>query len=177
MNEHSQRRWGMIADDVTGACDAGVVLAKRGVATTVVLDVARSPAPGAGLTVLCTNTRSLEPHEAATRAGEAFVWLKRQRVRLIYKKIDSTCKGHVGVELNALLRRGEWDVATVMPAFPAMGRIVLNGWLRWHDGTNMRSVHLPTLLAEQGVYRARARGRPGRVRGRHGTAGEQRCSA
>jgi uncharacterized protein YgbK (DUF1537 family) len=46
----------------------------------------------------------------------------------LYKKIDSTLRGHVRAEIHAALNGWEPEsIAIVCPAFPEMGRTVLNG--------------------------------------------------
>ena len=56
----------LIADDLTGACDAGVQFAERGFATIVWLDP--EPREGAQLTVVTTNSRN-DPPEVARRTA------------------------------------------------------------------------------------------------------------
>jgi uncharacterized protein YgbK (DUF1537 family) len=63
-----------------------------------------------------------------------------------YKKIDSTLRGNLGSELDALLDTLGHPYALVCPAFPAHGRGLLDGRL---TGAPVQSVHLPTLLAHQ----------------------------
>ena len=48
----------------------------------------------------------------------------------IFKKIDSTMRGNVGMEVAAARDAFQCDAAVVCPAFPAMGRIVEQGTLR-----------------------------------------------
>jgi uncharacterized protein YgbK (DUF1537 family) len=45
----------------------------------------------------------------------------------LYKKIDSTMRGHVGAEIVAMMRETNAKTSFVCPAFPAMGRIIQQG--------------------------------------------------
>jgi D-threonate/D-erythronate kinase len=122
----------ILADDLTGACDAAVSFAARGVATVVVLEPLRADAGGpdeATVRGLDADTRRLAPRPAATRTA-AIARLERSRgTTSLYKKIDSTLRGHVGAELGACLRAWKAPLAVLCPAFPAMGRWVQDGRL------------------------------------------------
>jgi uncharacterized protein YgbK (DUF1537 family) len=65
-----------------------------------------------------------------------------------YKKIDSTLRGHIGQELDALLDVLSRSCALVCPAFPAQRRGLVDGTLVI-DRASGQPLHLPTLLARQ----------------------------
>jgi len=65
---------------------------------------------------------------------------------VIFKKIDSTLRGNTRAEILAALDAYGFDTAIVNPAFPEMGRVVENGWLRVTTDPSFRPVHLPTFL-------------------------------
>jgi len=121
----------IIADDLTGAMDTGVQFAKRGLRTVVSLsdrldgDVVR----GADVVVLNTNSRPDEPAVAREKVLACGRYVRELGVRRVYKKIDSTLRGNIGAELDALM--DAWGVETVVltPAFPAVGRTVVGGLL------------------------------------------------
>jgi uncharacterized protein YgbK (DUF1537 family) len=156
-------RVGVIADDLTGANDTGVQFARRGARTLVPLDWhdLNSLARSADVLVLNTNSRAAPPRVAAQRAKVAAEALRRTGVEAIYKKIDSTFRGNVGQELDAILDVFPSALAVVTPAFPPAGRAVRDGVLlvdgvpvhRTSIGrdpvTPVRESHLPTLLARQ----------------------------
>lgn len=156
-------RLGVIADDLTGANDTGVQFARQGARTIVPLDWHDLTSLGrhADVLVLCTNSRGLPPAAAAQRAKLAAQALRKARVRAIYKKIDSTFRGNVGAELDAILDVYPAHLTILAPAFPPAGRAVINGTLTVH-GTPVhrtaigrdpvapvRQSHLPTLLRAQ----------------------------
>ena len=64
------------------------------------------------------------------------------------KKIDSTLRGHVREELQAVLQKGGFSSAVVNPAFPRMDRILQEGRLHSQTVVGVTDVHLPSLLAE-----------------------------
>jgi uncharacterized protein YgbK (DUF1537 family) len=133
-------RLGVIADDLTGANDTGVQFARRGARAIVSLDwhhLSRI-APRADVLVLSTDSRSLAPGVAAQRARVAAQALRKAGVDAIYKKIDSTCRGNVGAELDGVLEVFPSPLTILTPAFPAAGRTVSGGILKV-DGV---SVHL-----------------------------------
>jgi len=85
--------------------------------------------------------------------------------RTVYKKIDSTLRGNIGVELLAAMEAAGCEKAIVAPAFPAVGRTTRNGVLLV-DGVPVAETqfandpvspvsesHIPTLLEEATGHR------------------------
>ncbi len=118
-------RWGVIADDLTGACDASVAFAAEGFATRVVLALDAEAVRDAALTVVSTDSRDLAPSEAATKVAEACRWMREHGITLLYKKIDSVLRGNIEGEVEAAMRACDFDSVVLTPAFPAMGRTVI----------------------------------------------------
>lgn len=117
----------IVADDLTGACDAGTLFAGK---APVPVAVWPDPPVAAPVSVVDTESRDLEAGEAARRvlrAGSA-----RAGARSWFKKIDSTLRGHVGAELAALLRATGAATALACPAFPSQGRVVVDRQLFVH---------------------------------------------
>jgi uncharacterized protein YgbK (DUF1537 family) len=156
-------RLGVIADDLTGANDTGVQFARLGARTIVPLvwHNLRFLGRRADVLVLSTDSRALPRDVAAQRAKVAAQALRRGRVPAIYKKIDSTFRGNVGAELDAILEVYSAPLIIVAPSFPPAGRAVVNGTLRVGGipvhrtaiGRDplapVRQSHLPTLLRAQ----------------------------
>lgn len=118
----------VIADDLTGAADTGVTFAKQGAEAVVVWDVRTHVAPE--VLILTTESRHLSREEAMARVHTVVAripGLGRDGGPWIYKKIDSTLRGHPGPELAALLGSLGNVRALVTPAFPAQGRSVRAG--------------------------------------------------
>jgi uncharacterized protein YgbK (DUF1537 family) len=118
----------LIADDLTGACDAGALFAGGGrVGVFIDADVG----PDWGVAAVDTETRALGPAAARERVrGAAGRLAGRIGTGLLFKKIDSTLRGAVGAELDELLAATGRPGALVCPAFPAQGRTVREGILR-----------------------------------------------
>ena len=119
----------LIADDLTGACDAGALFTGRG-PVGVFIDAG---AAGAIREVVAvdTETRALAPAAARERVRAAAARLgERLASGLVFKKIDSTMRGPVGEEIEAVLQATGRSTALVCPAFPDHGRTVDGGLLR-----------------------------------------------
>ena len=111
----------IVADDLTGACDTGTLFAGRGPVPVTIWPRRAVEAP---VRVVDTETRALPPAEAAGRV--AAVAARAPRAGHWFKKIDSTLRGPVGPEVDALLRATGTATAIICPAFPAQGRVVLD---------------------------------------------------
>ena len=122
----------VVADDLTGAADCGIAFALAGLPTFV--SIGNAPAPdSAQIVSVDTDTRRLGGEEAARKAGEAARDAYRRGLRFLYKKIDSTLRGHVAGELAATFRAaaeqpgGEAPLVVFAPAFPGTGRTTRGG--------------------------------------------------
>jgi uncharacterized protein YgbK (DUF1537 family) len=116
-----------LADDMTGALEAGAKFSAVGIRTLVSAKPVQ-PCSGGAL-VYDTETRhSSAP--AASREVRRFV-LHTGPVcpRLIYKKTDSTLRGNISAELKALAELYPMWRAGYAPAYPALGRTVKQGVL------------------------------------------------
>lgn len=131
----------IVADDLSGAADCAAAFASAGARALVSLaplPAARSadgpvapadklavPADGSVLAV-DTDSRALPPAEAVRRVRAAIA--NRPPGTLVYKKIDSTLRGHLAAELAAALdAMPEAAGAVLAPAFPQQGRTVVGG--------------------------------------------------
>lgn len=116
-------RYGVIADDLTGAMDSGLQFAKRGLETWLALAEGDFEAA-----VLALSTESRDADDAQVRRALRDAAL-RCRGRRVYKKIDSTLRGNPGLEIATLLRETSCDRAIITPAFPEQQRVVYDGEL------------------------------------------------
>ncbi len=112
----------LVADDLTGACDAGVAFAPAVVVLRETVQVNEGDA-------LIYNTHSRGEDETIAAARVAALMLSLPPAALIYKKIDSMMRGNVRAELEAMLAAPSHGRrrALVCPAFPEQGRTVVNG--------------------------------------------------
>lgn len=109
----------IVADDLTGACDAGSLFAGDAVVPLAIWPAAPVPA---AVRVIDTESRALAAADAIARVASAPALAPAARY---FKKIDSTLRGHVGLEIDALMRATGVATALVCPAFPAQGRVVI----------------------------------------------------
>ncbi|MCA1728428.1 MAG: hypothetical protein LC751_03110 [Actinobacteria bacterium] len=150
---------GIIADDLTGAADSGVQLARHGYRTAVAFRGAPiPPAKDLGAVAVDTDSRTLPAGFAAKRVVEASHAVRAARVA--YKKIDSTLRGPVGAELAAALGATRRRHLLVAPAFPSAERTTKGGvqLMRGepvhetrlaHDPlTPVSESHIPSLLSK-----------------------------
>ena len=148
----------IIADDLTGAADAGVQLVHAGYRTAVLFGESELLAGDLDAVSFDTDSRTMPAGFAAKRVLEAA--RAAREARIVYKKLDSTLRGNVAAELAAALGGARRERAVVAPAFPAAGRTTLGGTQRVHgvpvDETEMandphtpvREAHVPSLLAD-----------------------------
>ena len=97
----------------------GALFAARG---PVPVTVWPDPPLRAPVSVVDTESRALNPVDAARRVSGVARNLARTR---FFKKIDSTLRGPIGAELDALLRATSSPGALVCPALPAEHRVVV----------------------------------------------------
>ncbi|NKE04784.1 four-carbon acid sugar kinase family protein [Mesobacillus selenatarsenatis] len=127
---------GIIADDLTGANDSGVQLAKRGFSSTVVFNLEGIKEAGSTPDVLVVDTDSRavsgeKAHEAVVKAASL---LFQHGYSHVYKKIDSTLRGNVAVEIAAAASVYKPEAVVIVPAFPKVNRTTVRG-LHYVNGT------------------------------------------
>ncbi|MDM5329565.1 four-carbon acid sugar kinase family protein [Neobacillus sp. CF12] len=120
---------GMIADDLTGANDSGVQLVKKGLRSSVIFDLHPLPADQSdiGTIIIDTDSRDKSKNKAYEAVLKASMFLKENGFSHIYKKVDSTLRGNLGVEIEAVTTVFEPDFCIIAPAFPRIGRTTKNG--------------------------------------------------
>jgi len=153
----------VIADDLTGANDTAVQFVKQGLKAIVLLCVPCAPSElDEDVLVVDTQSRALSPTEAYQKVTEtALLFKDRDRFQTIYKKIDSTLRGNLGTEIDAVMDVCGLELAIVAPAFPRNGRITVGGF-HFLGGAPLEATeiardplcpvsesHIPTLMAAQ----------------------------
>lgn len=136
----------LIADDLTGACDAAAPFAAAGRRATVVLSPG-ADAPDAHVLAVSTDSRDLAPSEIRAAMANAAARLPVDSARVVFKKIDSTLRGQTGVEIAAALEEFHCRAAVVCPAFPAMHRVVKQGYLHVTTEADFAPIHMATHLS------------------------------
>ncbi|MDX1640931.1 MAG: four-carbon acid sugar kinase family protein [Balneolaceae bacterium] len=123
----------IIADDLTGAIETGVQLAKQGISTRVVHN------PDADLnqilheidsTVVVFNTESrhIDQREAAERIARVVKISRDRGIKRFYKKTDSTMRGNIGVEIEAFQKETGQNSIPFIPAHPKLKRFTKAGY-------------------------------------------------
>lgn len=106
----------ILADDLTGACDTGTLFAGK---APVPVSVWPDPPRDAAVRVVDTESRALDAASARERVRRSVSAGGRW-----FKKIDSTLRGRIGAEVDALMTAFGVSSAVLCPAFPAQRRIV-----------------------------------------------------
>ncbi|MDY2966599.1 MAG: four-carbon acid sugar kinase family protein [Megasphaera massiliensis] len=119
----------IIADDFTGANDTGVQLCKRGIPADVILDIDQIEDNENSLAI-DSESRVVSAQEAYDRVYHAVTQVMRQGgCCFLYKKVDSTLRGHLQEEIRAALDSYGPELIIFAPAYPEMGRTVEQGRL------------------------------------------------
>jgi uncharacterized protein YgbK (DUF1537 family) len=124
---------GVVADDVTGANDIGIMFSNGGCRTNVFSiqtdhlsfpDFSRYPAD---VVVLDTNSRLDSTRLAYQKVYKATRYLKDAGCNRFYKKTCSVFRGNIGAEFDAMLDALDLEFAVIVLGFPKNGRITING--------------------------------------------------
>ncbi len=155
---------GIIADDLTGANDTALQFQLNGADTNILLDkhIEKKQNFPAQAWAISTESRNGTPEEAFEKVKDAAQLLVDEiNPDFFYKKIDSTVRGNIAVEVLSALKVLDWDAAIVMPAFPQEGRITVGGYhllkgvpierteMARDPHSPITESHLPTLLKSQ----------------------------
>jgi uncharacterized protein YgbK (DUF1537 family) len=160
-------RLGCIADDLTGATDLALMLARGGMK---VVQTTGLPDPDLDLSdadavVVALKSRTIPAADAVAQSRAAAEAMKLAGARQLFFKycstFDSTDAGNIGPVIEALLEVTGADVTIACPAFPANGRTVYRGHLfvgdrllsessmKDHPLTPMRDAGLTRVLGRQ----------------------------
>ncbi len=154
--------YAVIADDLTGAADAGVQFVRAGLRTrTLTAAWGLDDLHGVEVVAAAADSRALPAAEAYARTYAAAARLRAAGSSIVYQKIDSTVRGSIGAQVEAVMDACALPLAIVCPAYPANGRSVVQGVVTIHNVpvaetaiaadplAPLHQSHLPTLLAAQ----------------------------
>lgn len=151
----------IIADDLTGANDTALQFHLKGCSVQVLTNYKNIEKTYEDTQVwaVSTESRNIEPEEAKERAKEATEsLLKNLGIEYLYKKVDSTIRGNIAMEIMGVIEASDYEVALVMPAFPNEGRITVGGYhllkgvpierteFARDPGAPIYESHIPTVL-------------------------------
>ena len=121
----------IIADDLTGANATSVLLAQDGFKSATYLDsnsVDSNSINNNDIIAISTNSRGISKNEAYDRVNNEV--LKFNNPNIIFnKRIDSTLRGNIGAEIDAILDNKPNSIAIVVASYPDSGRISVGGFL------------------------------------------------
>ncbi|KTR48696.1 PTS sugar transporter subunit IIBC [Pantoea ananatis] len=122
---------GIVADDLTGATTVGVLLARSGLKTAAFFDTdsfARNEVDYPAM-VVSSDSRPLPKAEAQWQVSTAVKLLQARGAHYFTKRIDTTLRGGIGFEIDAMLEQlPDETVAVVVPAMPQSRRILVGGY-------------------------------------------------
>jgi uncharacterized protein YgbK (DUF1537 family) len=132
---------GIIADDLTGACDTALQFFTGRNQVRVLLDLQRQGAQGSTsaqpqelptesqIWSVNTASRHAAPYEAETLARQAVALFRdTYGIESFYKKLDSTLRGHIAQECLGMLDELKAQCAVIVPAYPQEGRRTVGGY-------------------------------------------------
>lgn len=161
---------GVVADDLTGACDVAGGLTELGFVTTVLLGIPERPLDsttgnGIDCIVIALRSRTAPVGQAVAESLAAARWLIASGAQRIYQKycstFDSTDRGNIGPVADALADLLGSGTSVGTPATPQLGRTQRGGRLfvngvelgkspmRRHPLTPMTESNVVTLLGRQ----------------------------
>jgi len=133
-------RIGLVADDLTGACDSSLPFLAAG--RVLVGLWPHVPAGEVACAAVSTETRD-EPNLAGVRGRVAAIRLNGD---LLYRKLDSTLRGSPVADLESA-RAVVSGRCLVAPALPGEGRTTAGGVQRWPGGeADLRVVLAPLVV-------------------------------
>lgn len=125
-----KKRIGVVADDITGSNDIGVMLAKNGLSVTVISQE-DSPVPadfaGADALVINTGSRLDAAAVAADKSARAAAFLRENGCELVYSKTCSVFRGNIGASFDAIQDTLGVTTSMVVAGFPRNGRTTVDG--------------------------------------------------
>ena len=125
---------GAVADDITGATDLCLMLAREGLRTVQIIGLPVEGAlPDADAVVIALKSRSIAAAQAVeTSVAAAKLLLAGGAEQLLFKycsTFDSTDSGNIGPVAEALLELTGGTLTIACPSFPAAGRTTYRGHL------------------------------------------------
>lgn len=124
---------GAVTDDFTGTASAGVLIAKSQVRTGLFFDADAvknfTGLSSLGALFVSSNSRHLAPAEAYASVYATTRELNNRGVTCFSKKIDTTLRGGIGYEIDAMMDcLGHEIIAIVVTAMPQSRRICVGGY-------------------------------------------------
>ncbi len=129
----------VLADDLTGACDASAAFLRSGRSVRVWFGTGVEFSTPESVQGFSTSSRELSARRAARAVSLACTALASDPNSLFFKKVDSAARGPLAAELLAAHRSLGTRAVLFAPAFPAAGRTVRDGTLEVEDAAGQHS--------------------------------------
>lgn len=154
----------IIADDLTGANDTALQFKLNDADTNILLNCNNEPVTldSRQAWAISTESRNILPQDAFEKVKNATqFFIDKISPDHFYKKIDSTVRGNIAVEVLSMLEVLQWDAAIIIPAFPQEGRTTVGGYhllkgtpierteMARDPHSPISESHLPTMLQQQ----------------------------
>lgn len=125
----------LIADDLTGGGDAGAQFAKMGLCTLLIsiqddLKVDFFDYKDRDVLVVNTDSRGRSSENAFFLVSGLLKDYDNELFPLLYKKIDSTLRGNIGYEIDAILKETDTPMCFLAPSYPEQDRTLVDGIMR-----------------------------------------------
>src|SRR5579875_1312991 len=118
---------GVVADDITGANDIGVMFSKEGCQTVVASLEGAIPDDGVDVAVIDTDSRLNSPTTAYAKTREAVHRLASRGYKRYFIKTCSVFRGNIGATFDAALDELNTSFACIILGFPKNGRTTVDG--------------------------------------------------
>ncbi len=147
----------VIADDLTGGADTGAQFAKNVLSTFLISFEENHPIDflkydRQDVLVINTDSRELKPEKAFHIVSRLLKSYDPDVFPIIYKKIDSTLRGNIGYEIDALIQETNPSVCFMAPSYPEQKRTVIDSIL-WVGGNPVASMEITRDVQESHVCR------------------------
>lgn len=126
----AERLIGIVADDVTGSGDIGVMFSKNGQVAHIYSDMSElniDAGDHVDALIIDTNSRFDSAETAYKKAFDATIRLKELGCTQFINKTCSVFRGNIGAEFDAMLDALDASFAVVVLGFPKNGRTTVNG--------------------------------------------------
>lgn len=114
----------VIADDLTGAAEIAGTCLRYGLDVSFGIDTI--PEKEATINIIATDTRSMTEDEAYETHFHLTEDISSRTKNIIFKKCDSVLRGHVLMELLALVHAKQKDTILLQPSNPKANRCIKN---------------------------------------------------
>lgn len=121
----------VIADDLTGANATSVLLSKSGYKCASYIDsnlITQNVMDSYDVIAVSTDSRGITSDEAYSKVQREVKRVEDENC-IITKRIDSTLRGNIGSEVDAVLDNVDNSIAVVVASYPDSGRISIGGFL------------------------------------------------